>query len=95
MYRDLASRQAVDYNEENDLKINDGATNAQLEWSKNGHLVQNKRPGREELEAFETAFNAACACIARGELGQGEVLLKRSEGIQVSNLTCSMLRPYN
>lgn len=43
-----------------------------------------KKAGREDLEAFETAYNAACASIARGELGQGEVLLKRAKGESLS-----------
>lgn len=34
------------------------------------------------MEAFETAYNSACGCIARGELGQAEVLLKRAKGRQ-------------
>lgn len=42
--------------------------------------MQKKKPAREDLEAFETAYNAACGFIARGELGQGEVLLKRARG---------------
>lgn len=45
--------------------------------------MQKKKPGREDLEAFETAYNAACGSIARGELGQGEVLLKRARGVCV------------
>ena len=32
------------------------------------------------MEVFETAYNAACASIAREELGQGEVLLQRAKG---------------
>lgn len=43
-------------------------------------MVQRKKPGREDLEAFELAYNAACASIAREELAQGEVLLRRSQG---------------
>ena len=45
-----------------------------------GDLVKNKKPGRQDLDAFETAYNAACGSIARGELGQAEVLLRRSKG---------------
>ena len=33
----------------------------------------------EDMEAFETAYNAACQSIARDELGQAEVLLKRAK----------------
>ena len=80
LYKELSTSQAAFENEENDLRINSGATDAQLEWAKQGHLVQKKKPSREDLEAFETAYNAACGSIARGELGQGEVLLKRAKG---------------
>lgn len=66
--------------EDMDLRINNGAVNAQLEWSGRGDLVKNKKPGREDMEAFETAYNAACGSIGRGELGQAEVLLRRSKG---------------
>jgi signal recognition particle subunit SRP72 len=66
--------------EEDDLRINSGATDAQLEWTGQGGLVVKKKAGREDLEAFETAYNASCGSIARGELGQGEVLLKRAKG---------------
>jgi signal recognition particle subunit SRP72 len=44
-------------------------------------LVEKKKPGREDMEAFETAYNAACGSIARGEFGQGEVLLKRARDL--------------
>ncbi|KAH0538146.1 hypothetical protein FGG08_005254 [Glutinoglossum americanum] len=68
-------------NEENDLWINSGATDAQLEWAGLGYLAQKKQPSREDMEAFEMAYNAACASIARGELGQGEVLLRRAKDL--------------
>ena len=80
LYRLLAGDQAAIGDEKNDLRINSGATDAQLEWTRRGDLVQRKKLGREDLEAFETAYNAACGSIARGELGQGEVLLKRARG---------------
>ncbi|KAL8696942.1 MAG: hypothetical protein Q9201_007399 [Fulgogasparrea decipioides] len=80
VYRGLAETHAPLDDEENDIKINVGAVDAQLEWTRQGHLVHKRKPDREDLEAFETAYNAACASIARGELGQGEVLLKRSRG---------------
>lgn len=80
LYKNLSTSQAAFVDEVNDLRVNSGATDAQLEWKRQGHLVQKKKPGREDLEAFETAYNAACGSIARGELGQGEVLLKRAKG---------------
>jgi len=80
LYRDLAGSQATIENEENDIRINSGATDAQLEWTRQGYLVGKKKPGREDLEVFETAYNAACGSIARGDFGQGEMLLKRARG---------------
>ncbi|OCT49542.1 putative signal recognition particle protein [Cladophialophora carrionii] len=64
--------------EEFDLRVNQGAIDAQAQWL--GHLDMGpiRRPGREDLEAFETAYNAACGCIARGEYAQAEMLLKRA-----------------
>ena len=62
------------------MRINGGAIDAQLEWNQLGCLVSKKKAKREDLEAFETAYNAACGCIARGEFGQGEFLLKRADG---------------
>ncbi|KAI4205570.1 MAG: hypothetical protein LQ350_000349 [Teloschistes chrysophthalmus] len=81
LYRELAKTHAALDSEENDLRINGAAIDAQLEWSKQGHLVPKKKATREDLEAFETAYNAACASIARGELSQGAVLLKRSQDL--------------
>ena len=66
--------------EQHDLRINAEAVDVQLQWAKNHDAVQNKRPGREDFESFETTYNAACGSIARGELGQAEVLLKRAKG---------------
>lgn len=80
LYKDLSTSQAAFETEVNDLRINSGATDAQLEWKNQGHLVQKKKPGKEDMEAFETAYNAACSSIARREFGQGEVLLKRARG---------------
>jgi len=80
LYKDLARDHDALEGEENDLRINSGATDAQLEWTRQSDLVLRKKAGREDLEAFETAYNAACGSIARGELGQGEVLLKRAKG---------------
>jgi signal recognition particle subunit SRP72 len=67
--------------EEYDIRINSGATDAQLEWTGQGELAHKKKPTREDLEVFETAFNAACGSIARGELAQGEVCLKRAKDL--------------
>ncbi|KAK0626663.1 hypothetical protein B0T14DRAFT_111939 [Immersiella caudata] len=84
IYRDLASEEAGEqYGEENDLRINLAATYAQLEWQGKGGAVPEvqKQPGREDLEAFETAYNAACGCISRGDLAKAAMLLKRSRDL--------------
>jgi signal recognition particle subunit SRP72 len=84
IYRDLvAAAEEGLIGEENDLRINLLATNAQLEWQGSGHLVpqSQKQPGREELEAFETAYNAACGCLARGDFAKAAMLLKRSRDL--------------
>jgi signal recognition particle subunit SRP72 len=84
IYRELgAGRGGAGYGEENDLRINLSATNAQLEWQGKSWAVpeQEKQPGREDLEAFETAYNAACGCISRGDFAKAVVFLKRSRDL--------------
>jgi signal recognition particle subunit SRP72 len=76
LYKELLEEQIAA--EEYDLRVNRGALQAQLEWT-SADTVQSKRPFREDLEQFETSYNAACASIARGELTQAEVLLKRAK----------------
>lgn len=79
-------------NEESDLRINAGAVDAQLQWQGRSSLVRKKQPTREDLEAFETAYNAACGCVARGELAQAEFLLKKAKGILGLALWVAMIR---
>ncbi|KAK6580368.1 hypothetical protein PZA11_007390 [Diplocarpon coronariae] len=83
IYRELSSQSAAIEGEENDLRINSSAADAQLEWQGNGDRIESKRkkPSREDLEAFETSYNAACGCIARGDLAPGSVLLKRARDL--------------
>lgn len=80
MYEELIDGDDDEEDEETDLKINLLAAQAQLEWQGRGDLVPEKRkqPGREDLEAFETAYNAGCGCVARGDLAKASVLLKRA-----------------
>ncbi|KAI1468948.1 uncharacterized protein F4812DRAFT_352676 [Daldinia caldariorum] len=82
-YRHLLEEQRGLAGEENDLNINLLATNAQLEWNGLGHLLreQERQPSRDHLEAFETAYNAACTCIARGDLNRASVFLKRAQDL--------------
>ncbi|KAK1760742.1 hypothetical protein QBC47DRAFT_313009 [Echria macrotheca] len=84
LYRELSSADdGAQYGEENDLRINLSAANAQLEWQGKGWAVPEaqKQPAREDLEAFETAYNAACGCISRGDFSKAAVLLKRSRDL--------------
>ncbi|KAE8145734.1 hypothetical protein BDV25DRAFT_163965 [Aspergillus avenaceus] len=79
LYEDLAKDQNALLNEENDLRINAWAVDAQLQWQGYPEYVRHNRPTRDDLEAFETVYNAACLSIAKGEFGQGEILLKRAK----------------
>lgn len=79
VYRELASKVVQD--EEYDIRINSGAVDSQLEWTGQGELAQKKKPTREDLDVFETAFNAGCGSIARGELAQAEICLKRAKDL--------------
>ncbi|KAG4425626.1 hypothetical protein IFR04_001323 [Cadophora malorum] len=83
IYQELSSQSAAIEGEENDLRINSSAADAQMEWQGNGDKIEpsRKKPSREDLEAFETSYNAACGCIARGDLGPGSVLLKRARDL--------------
>jgi signal recognition particle subunit SRP72 len=67
-------------NEENDIRINSWAADAQLQWKGYPEFIRHARPTREDLEAFETVYNAACLSIAKGDFAQGEMLLKRAKG---------------
>ncbi|KAL2119134.1 hypothetical protein VTJ04DRAFT_6094 [Mycothermus thermophilus] len=83
-YKELSANDGgAQHGEENDLRINLSATNSQLEWQGKGWLVpdREKQPAREDLEAFETAYNAACGCISRGDFAKAAVLLKRSRDL--------------
>lgn len=83
IYKGLSVKAGMMEGEENDLRINSSAVDVQLEWQRNGEIVEKGRgkPGRGDLEAFETAYNAACGYIARGDLGTGSVLLKRARDL--------------
>jgi len=83
LYQELASQKTV-HDSDSDLRINGGATDAQLTWAGQAHLVKKTKPDREALEQFETAYNAACGYIARGELKQAELLLSRARGAEAA-----------
>lgn len=83
IYKELSGQSGAVEGEENDLRINISATEAQLEWQGNGEKIErsSRKPGREDLEAFETAYNASCGYLARGDLGPGGLLLKRARDL--------------
>ncbi|KAJ2970934.1 hypothetical protein NUW58_g9551 [Xylaria curta] len=83
LYRGLASEKTSSYGDENDININLLASNAQLEWAGLGHHIDDSRrqPSRADLDSFETAYNVACAHIARAELAKASVLLKRARDL--------------
>ncbi|KAF2751228.1 hypothetical protein M011DRAFT_463961 [Sporormia fimetaria CBS 119925] len=75
-YKQLSTETNAD--EEADIKINSSAVDSQLEWANKGHLTQKKKLERDDLQAFETAYNTACWCISRDELPHAEICLKRA-----------------
>ncbi|KAI9368795.1 hypothetical protein BJX61DRAFT_536955 [Aspergillus egyptiacus] len=79
IYQALGRDQASVANEEQDLRINTWATGAQLQWKGQPEAVRHTRPTRDDLEAFETVYNAACLSIAKGDFDQAGMLLKRAK----------------
>ncbi|ETN43160.1 uncharacterized protein HMPREF1541_02318 [Cyphellophora europaea CBS 101466] len=73
IYQDIKSQGLLD--EELDCKINNGGAEAQSQWCGE---TSTRRPAADDLQQFETAYNAACGSIARGEYAQAEILLKRA-----------------
>jgi hypothetical protein len=66
---------------ENELRINAWAVHIQQLWKREIDPMNALRPTREDLDAFETTYNAACASLARGDLRESELLLRRSAGL--------------
>ncbi|KAK1978126.1 SRP72 RNA-binding domain-containing protein [Colletotrichum cereale] len=66
--------------EDSDLKINQLASAAQLEWKSSNNLDGNDTPipTAEDADTFELAYNIACGCVARGELSKASTLLQRA-----------------
>ncbi|PGH21656.1 hypothetical protein AJ80_03089 [Polytolypa hystricis UAMH7299] len=79
IYAALLAEEAELSQERNDLRINSRAALAQLHWTGQSSGVSEERPSREDLEAFETTYDLACGAIARGELDQGALLLRRAK----------------
>lgn len=83
IYPKLLSEDDGGGGEENDIKINLLAGVSQLEWQGKGYFVDGKwkQPTREDLDVFETAYNAACACLARWDFARAAILLKRARSL--------------
>ncbi|GKT48835.1 signal transduction histidine-protein kinase BarA [Colletotrichum spaethianum] len=66
--------------EDSDLKINQLASAAQLEWKSSNNLDGDDTPipTAEDADTFELAYNIACGTIARGDLSKAMVLLQRA-----------------
>ncbi|KAJ5923604.1 hypothetical protein N7454_008849 [Penicillium verhagenii] len=79
------------HGEENDLSINSWATDAQLQWNGEPEHVRHERPSREDLESFETAYNAACLNIAKGQFAQGEISAKRQKNFPPEDRVAELL----
>ncbi|KAK6348285.1 Signal recognition particle core component [Orbilia javanica] len=84
-YEELSSSTSLVENEEYDLRVNLGASEAQLSFSGKDGLRPKKRATAEDLQQYESAFNAACISIARGDLSAGLMLLRTSKKL-CSNL---------
>jgi signal recognition particle subunit SRP72 len=79
--------------EDADTRINVLATRAQLEWSGQGGAripADERQPARQDMEAFETAYNAACGCLGRGEYERALVLLKRARDLAEASEAMSL-----
>ncbi|KAG0156315.1 hypothetical protein PDIDSM_3492 [Penicillium digitatum] len=81
IYEQLSKDTTSFGHEINDLNINSWATDAQLQWKGETEFVRHDRLSREDLESFETTYNAACLNIAKGAFKQSEVLLNRAQNI--------------
>lgn len=80
IYKAISTQNPMAKTEEYDVRVNHGASKAQLVFAGHEELVAKEKTKAEDLESFETTFNAACQSIARGEYAAGAMLLKRARG---------------
>ncbi|KAA8563796.1 hypothetical protein MFRU_024g00210 [Monilinia fructicola] len=78
IYKQLVDEGAQIEGEDMDLRINGLAVDAQLAWQGGKGEVESRN---EDFEAFETAYNVACGCIAKGDYNKGNFLLKRARDL--------------
>lgn len=79
----MATNRDKNMSEDGDIRVNSSATDAQLAWLGEAEAGSKKRHSREDLEAYETAYNAGCVALARGDLREAEVLLRTARGRNV------------
>lgn len=77
IYKELVEGTQIE-GEDMDLRINGLAVDAQLAWQGGKGEVESRN---EDFEAFETAYNVACGCIAKGDYKKGNFLLKRARDL--------------
>lgn len=85
LYADLATS-AGEVDEETDVRINALAVSAQRAWQGRGQSTLSAGQDslldagrREDLESFETAYNAACAALSRSDVARASILLRRAQ----------------
>ncbi|KAK6341257.1 Signal recognition particle core component [Orbilia brochopaga] len=81
LYEELSKLPSLVENEEYDLRVNLGASEAQLSFIGTDALRPRRRATAEDLQQYETAFNAACVAVARGDLNAALMLLRTSKKI--------------
>ncbi|EPS38313.1 hypothetical protein H072_7967 [Dactylellina haptotyla CBS 200.50] len=79
LYEELSKLPPLVENEEYDLRVNLGASEAQLSFVGKDALRPKRRTTAEDLQQYESAFNTACISVARGDLNGALMLLKTSK----------------
>ncbi|KAF3915366.1 hypothetical protein AA313_de0206452 [Arthrobotrys entomopaga] len=97
LYEELSKLPPLVENEDNDLRVNLGASEAQLSFTGRDALRPKRRATAEDLQQYESAFNAACISVARGDLTAGLMLLRTSkklcssmEGVEEEDLKAEL-----
>ncbi|KXG47973.1 Tetratricopeptide-like helical [Penicillium griseofulvum] len=89
LYEQLTKDTTSFGHEVNDLNINSWATDAQLQWKGETEFVRHDRLSREDLESFETTYNAACLNIAKGASKQN--ICRTSEDLSPEDKAAELL----
>ncbi|KAF3938156.1 hypothetical protein ABW19_dt0200558 [Dactylella cylindrospora] len=79
LYEELSNSPPLVENEDYDLRVNLGASEAQLSFVGKDALRPKKRATAEDLQQYESAFNAACISVAAGDVNAGLMLLRTAK----------------